>query len=116
MVFWQKPPCNTTLHKIHDLRSASPLGAFRGKGKWLEQGFVLQKEKKKEKKKILPAELSACCFLPSAKDEMFVSRHVCWNLSQEEMSQLLQRAGLGRAGQEEAVGTPGCCLVHLYRA
>lgn len=102
VVFWQKPLCSTTLcTKIHDLRSASPLGAFRGKGKRLEQGFVLQKKRNK-KNPLLALLLVAVSYLVP-RMRCLSRRLPCGQRRKpepepRETSQLLQQAGLGRRG------------------
>lgn len=56
--------------KIHDLRIPSLLGAFREKEEAAGTDLFVEWQKEKGKKKTLPTQLSACCFLPGAKDEM----------------------------------------------
>lgn len=71
LVFWQKPLYKTTLcTKIHNLMSPSPLGDFRGKGKWLGQRFASRLCGKRRKSFRRSSQLS--CFLPGAKDGVFV--------------------------------------------
>lgn len=108
--------CATQHHaqKIHDLRSASPLGAFRGERKAAGTGVcVAEGEEEGEKKSFLPRSQLAVSYLVP-RTRCLSRRQPCRHRQQPRVLQPEPRGNLpaaptGWAGQEEAVGAPGCC-------